>query len=85
MYKSRREFIKKNAATLLGTTILSATSTGLLGKTADFLNNLNIFVIIYAYWLPDPISKGGLMKSCSIVLWFHGPTESCGLGGSERI
>ena len=37
MYKSRREFIKKNAATLLGTTILSATSTGLLGKTADFL------------------------------------------------
>ena len=36
MYKSRREFIKKNAATLLGTTILSATSTGLLGKTADF-------------------------------------------------
>ena len=37
MYKSRREFIKKNAATLLGTTILSATSTGLLGKTANFL------------------------------------------------
>ena len=37
MYKSRREFIKKNSITLLGTTVLSATSADLLAKTADFL------------------------------------------------
>ncbi|MDP2415191.1 hypothetical protein, partial [Daejeonella sp.] len=37
MYKSRREFIKKNSITLLGTTVLSATSGNLLASTADFL------------------------------------------------
>lgn len=37
MYKSRREFIKKNSITLLGTTVLSSTSGSLLASTADFL------------------------------------------------
>ncbi len=37
MYKSRREFIKKNSITLLGTTVLSTTSGSLLASTADFL------------------------------------------------
>lgn len=37
MYKSRREFIKKNSITLLGTTVLSGTSGSLLASTADFL------------------------------------------------
>lgn len=37
MYKSRREFIKKNSITLLGTTVLSATSGSLLASTAELL------------------------------------------------
>jgi hypothetical protein len=32
---------------------------------------LQLYVI---YCGPDPNSRGGLMKSGSIVLWFHGPT-----------
>ena len=37
MYRSRREFIKKNSITLLGTTVLSATSGSLLASTAELL------------------------------------------------
>jgi len=41
MYKSRREFIKKNSITLLGTTVLSTASGSLLASTAEFLTPQN--------------------------------------------
>jgi hypothetical protein len=34
------------------------------------------FVTIYAHCGPEPNSKGGLIKSGSIVDWFQGPTDN---------